>query len=184
MLARVVAEIRDPDDHPDQADQAQDDEAPRQAGSAISSATIGGVTALPSRAKEWVSPARSRACRRRPVLHGAGGGGEGRALAEAQQHAGGEQADKPPDQAGQDGRGRPDQAADEQGLRGPKRSPTQPPITWNTGTDSRRPRRPARDGSSSSRIPPDRARRRGDVDPVDIGDEIHHAQQRQQTCVA
>ena len=65
-------------------------------------------------------------------------------------------------------------------LRGPKRSPTQPPITWNKQIGIGE----GREHQTKLRVAEvefllDLAGRRADVHPVDIGDEVHDAEHRQ-----
>ena len=92
-----------------------------------------------------------------------------------------EQATQAADEAGQDRRRRPDQAADEAAC-GAARTDRRPSRrrSERPGTGRRTPRRSARAGCSrapsSSLIAP--AGRR-DVHPVDVGDEVHQAQQEQ-----
>jgi len=105
---------------------------------------------------------------------------EGRALAEAEREARDEQCGKTVDEAGRDGRRRPDHAAPEQRLARPETiadpaaDHLEQQIRIGEGREDE-----AELGVREAQLLLDLARRRADVHPVDIGDEIHRAEHRQ-----
>jgi hypothetical protein len=113
-----------------------------------------------------------------PVLHRAGGGGEGGAFANAHQHAHQEERHQPVDKAGQHRGQGPDHAAPEQRLAGAEAvaHPTAEHLENQIGIGEGREDQ-AQLGVAEAELALDLAGGGGDVDPVDIGDEVHQAQQ-------
>ena len=181
MILGLVAEIQHPDHAPQQADQSEHDErsAPGQPGHQHRDQwRRHGIAEPRERVRQTLGEAP--AVRRRPVLHRARCGWKRRALAEAERHARNEQRDEPGDKAGHDGRGRPDQAAPEQR---PARTemvadPAADHLEQEVGIGKGREHQ-AELGVGEMEFLLDFARRRADVDAVDIGDEVHHAEHRQ-----
>ena len=107
--------------------------APRQVSQRISSATTGGVTALPSRAKEWVRPcakprrfAGVQYCIARVAVGNVAP--SPKPSAKRATNSAARPLTKPVEMVAA-AQIMPHQNSV---LRGPKRSPTQPPITWNS----------------------------------------------------
>ena len=152
---------------------------PRHVTSAISHATIGGVTALPSRANAWVMPCAKP---RRPsgvqfcIARVATGNVAPSPIPTSRRHE--EQRHETAGEAGQDGRRRPDQAAQEQ--RAPRTEAIADPAAEDLKEQIRIAERRLQEAELRVRQPElflNVARGGRDVDPIDVRDQVHHAQQ-------
>jgi hypothetical protein len=140
--------------------------------SATSAAMSGGVIALPKREKEWVMPwARPKRARR---------GRKGGALAEAEGETRRQQRDEAARRTGHHRRGADDEAADAQRAAGaeavaePAADELEQRVRIGEGREDK-----AELGVAEAELGFDQRRRRRDVDPIDIEDEIHQAEQQQ-----
>lgn len=116
----------------------------------------------------------------RPVLHGARRRRKGCSFAETKRDARNEQRQQAGHEAGRDGGERPDQPAPEQGLARPKAvsDPAADYLEQQIGIGKGREYQPELRVAQTEFFL-DFTGRRADVDPVDIGDEVHDAQHRQ-----
>src|ERR1700738_534422 len=181
VFARIVAEVESPDQHPDGADDAEHDEgtAPAEGGHQRHHQRWGYGVAEPG---EGMRDALSEAAAagRRPVGHRAGGGGEGGPLADAQQHAGGEERPEAGDDAHQDCRAGPNDAGDGERPAGAEAvgDPAAADLQREVGPCEGAEDEPVI-GVVEGEFLLDRARRGGDVHPIDIGDEIHQTEKEE-----
>jgi len=152
---------------------------PRQVRAIISAPTIGGVTAL-AEARAGVRDALREAAFAggNPTLLSACRSREGGAFAEAEQDAGEKERDETVDQAGQNRRDRPDDAAPEESL---ARSKFVADPAANNLEEKIRPRESGKYetefGMAEAQIFLHDGRRHADVHPVDVSNEVHDAEQ-------
>ncbi|MHC2577069.1 hypothetical protein ACVMHR_001808 [Bradyrhizobium diazoefficiens] len=181
MFFRLVAEVPDPDHAPDEADEAEHDEGAAPGQPEDQQRHHGRRHGIAEPGEGMGQALReATAVGRRPVLHRARRGRERRALAEAEREARDEQPGETVDEAGHDGRGRPDHAAPEQRLAraemitDPAADHLEQEIRiGESGEDE------AELGVRQAQLLLDLARRRADVHAIDIGDEIHRAEHRE-----
>ena len=179
MLRRDIAEIPDPRHDPEQAQTAEGDEG----------AAPGHEADQPGddRRRHRVAEARERvrnslgeatAPRRRPGLHCARRDGERRALADAQHESYEEQRRQGAREAGEDRGGRPDQPAYEE--RSSRPDAIAQPAAKNLKDDVRiaECRQDERELCvRQCQLALDLRGSRRDVDPIDVGDQVHHAEE-------
>ena len=179
MILRIVAEIPEPDDHPEEARDADDDEraAPADERHDGHHHDRGERIAEP---RERVRDAlrEAAAAGLDPMLHGARRGRQRRADAKAHQHAPEEERGEPGGEAGQDGRARPDEAGDEERLAraefvgGHAADDLEQQIGIGEGGEDE-----AGIGRGQAELGPDLQHLRRDALAHDVRDEIHRAQE-------
>ncbi len=181
MLFRVIAEIPEPDQHPGEADDTDDDEGKAPAERHHQQRDDRRRDRGAKAGEGMGQPLRIAALLLgHPALHGPCRGREGRALAETEQQAEQEERTEATDEAGADGRRRPDQPTPEQAP--PRPEPVGNPAAANLEQQIRIGE--GREDQAEFRVRKmqvvlDTAGGRADIHAVDIGDEIHCAEQRE-----